>query len=50
MLNIKFKYKDAFTQGQWRTQECVVSSIDECMKIYGLGVECEFEIISIEEV
>lgn len=50
MLHIKFKYADAMSNWQWREQECTVSSVSECIKIYGLGVDCEYEIISIEEV
>ena len=50
MLKIKFKYADALSNWQWREQSCVVSSVAECKRIYGLGVDCEYEIISIEEV
>jgi hypothetical protein len=50
MLHIKFKYKDIYTNGEWREQECIVSSVRECKELYGLGVDCEYEIISVEEV
>lgn len=50
MLKIKFKYADAMSGWKWRTQECVMSSVEECIKIYGLGIDCEYEIISVEEV
>jgi hypothetical protein len=50
MLHIKFRYADAYSNWQWREQECTVSSVSECIKIYGLGVDCDYEIISIEEV
>lgn len=50
MLRIKFKYADAMSNWQWREQQCVVSSVAECKRIYGLGIDCEYEIISIEEV
>lgn len=50
MLHIKFKYRDVYTNGKWNEQECVVSSIAECIRIYGLGVDCEYKIISVEEV
>ena len=36
MLKISFKYRDEMSRGEWREQECVVSSVDECKKIYGL--------------
>ena len=50
MLRIKFKYADAMSNWQWREQECIVSSVAECKRIYGLGIDCEYQIISVEEV
>lgn len=50
MLKIKFKYADAMSNWEWREQECIVDSIKECEELYGLGIDCDYEIISIEEV
>lgn len=51
MLQIKFKYRDAMSNWEWREQFCVMSSISECIKMYGLGMgDCEYEILSIERV
>lgn len=52
MKRIVFRYKDDWSKGEWKTQECVVESVEECKKIYGLGIDptCEYEIISVEEV
>ena len=50
MLKIKFRYADAMSGWQWREQECIVSSLQKCREIYGLGVDCEYEIISVEVV
>lgn len=50
MKRITFRYADAMSKWQWRTQQCVVESVDECIKIYGLGIDCEYEILSVEEV
>ena len=50
MLNIEFEYKDRYTNGKWNKQCCILSSVEECKKIYGLGVDCEYQIISIKEV
>lgn len=50
MLHIKFRYADAMSHWEWREQECFVSSVAECKRIYGLGIDCDYEIISIEEV
>ena len=49
MLRIKFKYRDRFNYPNWSTQSCTVESLDECIRIYDLGVDCEYEIISIKE-
>ena len=50
MLKIKFEYADAMSNWQWRKQECVVSSVAECKRIYGLGIDCEYRIVSIEKI
>lgn len=50
MVKIEFEYKDELSRGKWNKQSCVVSSVEECKKIYGLGVDCEYRIISVEEV
>lgn len=50
MLKIKFKYRDEYSNGEWNEQECIVRSLKECKELYGLGIDCEYQIISIEEV
>lgn len=50
MKHITFEYKDEYTKGEWRKQECVVSSVQECKELYGLGIDCEYRILKVEEV
>ena len=50
MVKVTFKYADEYSHWEWRTQSCVVSSVEECEKIYGLGIDCEYEIVNVEEV
>lgn len=50
MKKIKFEYRDDMSNWEWRQQECVVSSVEECKRIYGLGVDCDYRIISVEEI
>ncbi len=50
MLSITFRYKDELSKGEWRTQHCVVPSVEECIKFYGLEIDCEYEILEIKEV
>lgn len=50
MLNITFRYADAMSGWEWRTQHCTVESVEECIRIYGLGDDCDYEIIEVKEV
>ena len=50
MVHIKFEYKDELSHGKWNKQECTVSSLKECIKNYGLGIDCEYRILSVEEI
>jgi len=50
MVRVTFRYKDAWTKGGWREQSCVVRSVQECIKLYGLGIDCEYQILSVEEL
>lgn len=50
MVKVRFEYRDDYSRGEWREQECVVNSVAECKKLYGLGIDCEYRIISVEEV
>ena len=50
MLEINFRYRDQMSNWEWREQWCVCSSVEECKKFYGLGIDCDYEIISVEEV
>jgi hypothetical protein len=50
MLHIVFEYRDDMSNGEWREQECVVSSVAECKRIYGLGIDCEYRILEVKEI
>jgi len=51
MLSITFKYKDYLSKGEWRIQHCTVSSVNECIRIYGLDEDdVDYEIIEIKEI
>ena len=50
MVHIEFEYRDEQSNWEWRKQECIVSSVTECKRIYGLGIDCEYRIVSVEEV
>ena len=47
-VNVTFKYRDAMSNWKWRTQTCTVSSVEECIKIYGLNEgDVDYEIIEV---
>lgn len=56
MFKVKFKYADSMSNFEWRNQECTVSARDgaearkKCIALYGLGIDCDYQILSIEEV
>ena len=50
MKRITFEYADDMSGWNWRRQSCTVSSVDECIRLYGLGVDCGYRIVSVEEV
>ena len=49
-LRITFEYRDEYSHGKWDKQECICYSLKECKEFYGLGVDCEYRILSIEEL
>ena len=50
VFKIEFEYKDARSRGKWNKQSCIMSSVEECKRMYGLGEDCEYRIISVEVV
>lgn len=50
MLRIDFEYADELSNWEWRKQSCIVNSVEECKRIYGLGVDCDYKILNVQEV
>ena len=50
MYHIVFEYADAMSGWEWRRQECYMSSLRKCIEMYGLGKDCDYRVISVEEV
>lgn len=50
MLHIVFEYRDKWSDWEWRETECVMESVKKCKEWYGLGVDCDYRIISVTEV
>ena len=48
MVEVVFKYRDEFSFGEWREQIGIYSSVSECIELNGLGIDCEYQIISVE--
>ena len=55
-FEVKFQYADQYTHGRWNSQQCVVSACSEydarkkCIELYGLGVDCDYRIVSVKEL
>jgi hypothetical protein len=51
MLEITFRYKDAMSSWEWREQSCIVSSLAECIRIYGIDQgDVEYEVLHIRVI
>ena len=50
LFAITFRYRDAYTDGKWLEQDCVCSSVEECKRFYGLGIDCDYQILDVVEV
>lgn len=50
MVKIKFEYRDEMSNWEWKEQECLVNSVQECKRIYGLGIDCDYRIIEVKEI
>jgi len=51
MVKVEFEYRDAYCRdGKFHKQECIVSSVEECIKIYGLDQpDVEYHILKVSE-
>ena len=50
MKDITFRYRDCYSDWQWRIQHCTVESVDECIRIYGLNEPgVDYEILEVKE-
>ena len=50
MKKITFEYCDVYSNWEWRKQTCTMTNVEECIKIYGLGIDCAYRIISVEDI
>lgn len=50
MKEITFIYADELSNWQWKKQHCIVESVEECIRIYGLGIDCEYEILEVKDI
>jgi hypothetical protein len=50
MVEVIFQYRDKYSNWEWREQSCIVNSVEECKRIYGLGVDCDYRIVSVTKL
>lgn len=52
---VDFEYADAMSRWEWRKQTCYVyansptQARSKCIELYGLGYDCEYRIVRIEQ-
>ena len=55
-FEITFEYSDSTNNWEWSTQKCSLCADNEylakkkCIELYGLGIDCDYKIISIKEM
>lgn len=56
MFRVDFRYRDEYSLDKWNEQGCAVcadneqDAVNKAKQLYGLGIDCEYEIISVVEV
>ena len=50
MKRITFEYADEQSNWEWRQQTCTMPTVEDCIEWYGLGVDCDYRILNVEEV
>ena len=51
-----FRYADVYSHWEWRNQKGIIMANDKleaerkCIRLYGLGVDCDYQIISVREI
>lgn len=48
MITVEFEYKDSMSHGNWNKQSCTAKSLREVIEWYGLGIDCEYHILSMQ--
>ena len=53
MVRVVINYIDTKSEGKWRETECIVSSVEEAKRIYGLDGSdptlLDYKIVKVEE-
>ena len=53
---IEFEYADSFSNWEMRKQSCslyansVYEAKQKCIKLYGLGIDCEYNFVNVKEI
>lgn len=50
MVKVEFEFRDEYSNGRWIKNKGIYEDLRQCYELNGLGVDCEYKIISIEEV
>ena len=53
--HVEFRYADSISNFEWRNQSCSLyancesEAIRKCKELYGLGIDCLYEIVKVEK-
>ena len=50
MFEITFIYRDETSHWRWKEQSGTYDSVEDCIEMNGLGIDCDYRIINIEEI
>jgi hypothetical protein len=49
-LEISFEYRDAFSHGEWRRQSCLMPSVEDAVRVYGLDEDdVDYRILDVRD-
>lgn len=50
MVKVEFEFRDEYSNGRWIKNTGIYEDLRQCYEINGLGIDCEYRIISVQEV
>ncbi len=48
MKQVVYEYRDEMSRGQWRRSAVQGLTLEETIRFFGLGTDCEYRIVSVD--